>query len=513
MTTASSPRSDRLPDDLPGGSGTAPEEPGTAPEEPGTAPEEEAGGVLSGPYRALTLGIVSVVLLIAFEATAVNTAMPVAAQRLHGLGLYAFAFSGYFTTSLFAMVVSGEWCDKRGPLAPLFTGIAVFGGGLLVAGTAVNMWLFVAGRAIQGLGGGLVIVALYVVVGRAFPERLRPSVFAAFSASWVLPSILGPVISGAVTEHLGWRWVFLAIPAFILLPLAVMAPALRRAERAMRERGDTPPPSWALDRRRVLLALAVSAGAGLLQYAGQRLDAVALLPALAGAALLGPAVVRLLPGGTLRAARGLPTVILLRGVAAGAFFSAEAFIPLMLVTQRQLTPTLAGLSLTSGGLSWALGSWLQGRPWADRHRHGLIQAGFVLTAVAIGGAALALVPAVPPVVVAAAWAVGGGGMGLAIASVSVLMMNLSAPDEAGANSASLQVSDALGNILLVGLAGVLFSALGGAAVSHGTTGSGTGSTSGFAVIFAVMTVVALLGAAVAGRTRPAADAPGAPATA
>lgn len=496
MTTASSPPADRRPDDLLAGNGGGLGEAATGPD-----------GVLSPPYRALTLGIVSVVLLIAFEATAVNTAMPVAAQRLHGLGLYAFAFSGYFTTSLFAMVVSGEWCDRRGPLAPLFTGIAVFGGGLVVAGTAVDMWLFVAGRAIQGVGGGLVIVALYVVVGRAYPERLRPSVFAAFSASWVVPSIIGPAVSGTVTENLGWRWVFLSIPAFILLPLAVMAPALRRAERAQRERAEGQQPPAALrDGGRIRLALAVSVGAGLLQYAGQRLDALAVLPALAGAALLGPAVARLLPRGTFRAARGLPTVILLRGVAAGAFFAAEAFIPLMLVTQRHLSPTLAGLSLTSGGLSWALGSWLQGRPRAAAHRHALIRAGFVITAVAIAGAALALVPAVPPAVVAVAWALGGAGMGLAISCVSVLMMSLSAPDEAGANSASLQVSDALGNILLVGLAGVLFSALGGAAVAPTATGTGAGSTAGFAVIFLVMTGVALVGAVVSGRARPAVPA-------
>ncbi|MFF4652663.1 MFS transporter [Streptomyces sp. NPDC001380] len=504
MTTASSPRTGRRPDDPSGGPGTAAE------------PEAEAGGVLSGPYRALTLGIVSVVLLIAFEATAVNTAMPVAAQHLHGLGLYALAFSGFFTTSLLAMVVSGEWCDRRGPMAPLFTGIAVFAAGLLVAGTAVGMWPFVAGRAVQGLGAGLVIVALYVVVGRAYPERLRPSVFAAFSASWVLPSIVGPAVAGTVTENLGWRWVFLAIPVLVLLPLAVMGPALRRAERAGRERGDAPPPSWDLDRRRIRLALAVSVGAGLLQYAGQRLDALALLPAAAGAALLLPAVTRLLPPGTLRAARGLPTVILMRGVAAGAFFAAEAFIPLMLVTERHLTPTLAGLSLTSGGLTWALGSWLQGRPAAQRHRHAMIRAGFALTAAAIAGAALALVPAVPAAVVAAAWAVGGIGMGMAVSSISVLMMSLSAPDEAGANSASLQVCDALGNILLVGLAGVLFSALGGAAqaaATAGGAGAGTGSTGGFAVVFAVMTAVALLGAALSGRTRPAAAraVPGTPA--
>ncbi|AUY51562.1 MFS transporter [Streptomyces sp. CB01881] len=459
----------------------------------------DSGGVLGARYRALTLGIVSVVLLLAFEATAVNTAMPVAARQLDGLGLYAFAFSGYFTTTLFALVVSGQWCDKRGPLQPLFTGIAVFGAGLVVAGAAPGMWVFVAGRAIQGLGGGLVIVALYVVVGRAYPERLRPAVFAAFSSAWVLPSIVGPVVSGAVTQHLGWRWVFLSVPVLILLPLAVMGPALRRSEREQPVLKGVD-----FDRRRTRLAAMAALGAGLLQYAGQRLDLVALVPAAAGAALLLPAVLGLLPAGTLRAGRGLPTVILLRGVAAGAFFSAEAFIPLMMVTERGLSPTLAGLTLTSGGLSWALGSWLQGRPGAERFREAMIRGGFVLTAVAIAGAALVLVPAVPAWVAAVAWGVGGIGMGLAVASVSVLMMSLSAPEDAGANSASLQVSDALGNVLLVGLAGVLFSALGGGSAAAAREGAGgTGSSGAFAVIFLTMTGVALLGALVAGRVRKA----------
>ncbi|GAA4999940.1 MFS transporter [Kitasatospora paranensis] len=468
----------------------------TAPDRTALTPDG-GGGVLGGPYRALTLGIVSVVLLLAFEATAVNTAMPVAARQLDGLGLYAFAFSGYFTTTLFALVVSGQWCDRSGPMAPLFSGIAVFGTGLVVAGTAVGMWPFVAGRAIQGLGGGLVIVALYVVVGRAFPERLRPAVFAAFSAAWVLPSILGPVVAGAVTQHLGWRWVFLAVPVLILLPLAVMGPALRRAERA-----QPPQRAGVFDRSRTWAAARAAVGAALLQYAGQRLDPVALLPAALGAALLVPAVLRLLPAGTLRAARGLPVVILLRGVAAGAFFAAEAFVPLMMVTQRNLSPTLAGMTLTSGGLSWALGSWLQGRPRAERHREAMIRLGFVLCAVAIAGAALVLVPAAPVWTAAVAWAVGGVGMGMAVSSISVLMMKLSAPEDTGANSAALQLSDALGNVLLIGLAGVLFAALGGGSAAAAAQDAPAPAGS-FAVIFLVMTGVALLGALVSGRTRAA----------
>ncbi|MFD9203733.1 MFS transporter, partial [Streptomyces anthocyanicus] len=138
-----------------------------------SAPIEDVApdGVLSRPYRALSIGIVSVVLLIAFEATAVGTAMPVAARELDGISLYAFAFSGYFTTSLFGMVLAGQWSDRAGPLGSLTAGIGAFAAGLLLSGTAGAMWLFILGRAVQGLGGGLVIVALYVVVGRAYPAR------------------------------------------------------------------------------------------------------------------------------------------------------------------------------------------------------------------------------------------------------------------------------------------------------------------------------------------------------
>ena len=459
------------------------------------------GGVLARPYRALTFGIVSVVLLIAFEATAVGTAMPVAARELHGLGLYAFAFSGFFTTSLLAMVVSGQWCDRSGPLAPLACGISGFAAGLVISGTARTMGVFVLGRAVQGLGGGLVIVALYVVVGRAYPERLRPSVMAAFAASWVVPSIVGPLVSGTVTEQLGWRWVFLAIPVLVVLPLAVMLPALRRA--AAPAPDDAAAPPRAVDGSRIWLAAALAVGAALLQYAGQDLRPLSALPAVAGAALLVPAALRLLPRGTFRAARGLPTVILMRGIAAGSFIAAESFVPLMLVTQRGLSPTMAGLSLAGAGLTWALGSYVQALPRLEPARERLVQAGLLLSAAAIAVVPLALVRTVPAWIVAPAWCVGGLGMGLAISALSVLLLRLSPPAEAGANSAALQVSDALSNVLLVGAVGTAFTALGGGALSASSTTSAPSHPAAFVAVFAPAAVIALAGSFIATRLRTA----------
>lgn len=458
------------------------------------APQDDAGdGILGRRHRALTLGIISVVSLIAFEASAVNTAMPVAARALDGIGLYAFAFSAFFTASLFAMTLSGEWCDRSGPLAPLFAGIAAFGTGLVVAGTARSMWMFVAGRGVQGIGGGLVIVALYVVVGRAYPERLRASVMASFSAAWVVPVIVGPLVAGAVTEQLGWRWVFLAIPVLILLPLAVMLPALRALPPG--------PLAGTADRRRILLALAVAAGAGLLQYAGQDLTPWALLPAAAGLALLVPCIRRLLPAGTFRARRGLPSVVLLRGIAQGSFVAAESFIPLMLVTERGLSATLAGFSLTGGGLSWALGSYTQSRRRAEPYRERLMSLGMGLVALAVVLMATVLVHGVPVWVAGASWVFGGYGMGLTISSGAVLLLKLSRPGEEGTNAASLQTSDALGSILLVGLAGVLFVSSGGGSVTTAAAGSAA-PPHAFAAVFAAAAAFALVGAYVATRLAP-----------
>ncbi|MFF8383154.1 MFS transporter [Streptomyces kanasensis] len=472
------------------------------PAAPSLPPRERGGGgVLDREYRALSIGIVSVVLLIAFEATAVGTAMPVAARELDGVALYAFAFSAYFTTSLFGMVLAGQWADRDGPLGPLAAGIAAFAAGLLVSGTAGTMWPFILGRAVQGLGGGLVIVALYVVVSRAYPERLRPAIMAAFAASWVIPSVVGPLAAGTVTERLGWRWVFLGIPALVVVPLVLALPAIRRTASGPADPGA---PAPAFDRRRLRLALGISLGAGLLQYAGQDLRWLSVVPAVAGAALLVPAALGLLPRGTYRAARGLPSVVLLRGVSAGAFIAAESFVPLMLVTQRGLSPTLAGLSLAVGGATWALGSFVQSRPRLEPYRERLMVVGMLLVAASIAVVPLVLLPAVPVWIVGVAWGFGCLGMGMVIASTSVLLLKLSAPEEAGTNSAALQISDGLSNVLLLAAGGAAFAALGGGAVAgHSVAGAGASGSHpvAFAAVFLPMAVVALFGAWVATRVR------------
>lgn len=405
-------------------------------------PEVRRPGLLTGPYRTATIGILLVITLLAFEQMAVGTTMPVAARELHGLSMYAWAFSAVFITGLVANVLAGGWADARGPAQPLFTGLAVFVTGLIIAGTAPAMIWFVAGRAVQGFGSGLAIVSVYVLVAGVYPEMARPKVFAATSAAWVVPSLVGPSIGGLVAEHLGWRWVFLGLVPLVLPAAVMLVPALRGS----RKHG-------ALPRGRTLAAVALAVGTALLVWGIDHRSPLGL-PGLAGLAY-GLRV--LLPRGTLRLSRGLPTVIAMRGLLGGTMAGTEAFIPLALVTRHDFSPTEAGIVLTMGALGWSAGSWWQGR-FIDGSRVRFAVLGAALLATGVAGVALALNTsgwaAVP------AWIVGGLGMGMAFPTLSVLALNFSAPSEQGANSSALQISDTLGSSLGVGVAGALVNAAG-----------------------------------------------------
>ena len=134
-------------------------------------------------------------------------------------------------------------------------------------------------------------------------------------------------------------------------------------------------------------------------------------------------------------------------------------MPLMLVEERGLATALAGLTLTAGAVSWSVGSWIQGRPGVTTPRHVLVQRGTALVALGVGAVSLGLWSALPPAVAAVAWAVGGLGMGLALSSTNVVVLALSPVAEQGFNSAALQLSDALGTVLFVGVGGALFAGL------------------------------------------------------
>ncbi len=471
------------------------------PVRPGSVPEP--AGIFHRSYLLVTLGACALVFLAAFESLAVTTIMPLVSRELDGAGLYALAFAGPLATGVIGMVAAGSWSDRSGPVAPLLASVGMFVLGLLIAGTAWTMPVLVAGRLVQGLGGGALTVALYVVIARVYPPVLHPKIFAAFSAAWVIPSLVGPFAAGIVAQLAGWQWVFLGVVGLVIPALLLTAPALRglngrpvaAADDPQRTAGD---PTAAVEpaaggirppggpAKLALAALAALAVLGLNLSASVPVAGGVLAVAAVAVALL--AVRPLMPRGTLTARRGLPSVILTRGLGSAAFFGAEVYLPYLLVERYAFAPTFAGLTLTGGAVAWAAASGIQGRLGTRLEHRRAVRIG---SALVLGAIALALVTTVlawPAAVAIAGWIFAGAGMGLMYPRLSVMTLALSTKDNEGFNSSAMSISDSLGGALALAGTGIVFTAF-----------STTTSAASFAGVFALTAVIGVAAVAVAPR--------------
>src|SRR3954471_3573897 len=140
-------------------------------------PAETGPGIYARPYLFATIGAWSLVFLCAFEALAVTTIMPIVTADLDGRALYSLAFSATLAAGVVSMVLAGSWADRAGPRRPLLTSVGLFALGLVIAGTAGSMEIFVAGRFLQGLGAGGMTVAINVLVAKVYPAHLHIRIF------------------------------------------------------------------------------------------------------------------------------------------------------------------------------------------------------------------------------------------------------------------------------------------------------------------------------------------------
>ena len=444
--------------------------------------------------RTLALGLVLTVTAVAAEALAVATILPIVVDDLGGLALYGWAFSAFFLGDLVGIVVAGMAVDRRGLVLPYAVGLALFGAGLLVGGLAPSMAMLVAGRLIQGLGAGAIPTVAYVSIGRGFPDSARPLMFAFLSTAWVVPGLLGPGLASVVGTTIGWRWVFLGLLPLLVLAALLTVPALRRLGRSgaasttLAARAD----DRAADVRR-LGAVLLTAGCAALLLAGLSTASVLGAVLIAAGLLAGlPALRRLVPPGTLRGQPGLPATILLRGVQTFAFFGAEAYLPLMLVSIRHEPLALAGLALTAATLAWTVGSWIQARLVGRQGPRRLLGAGLLCVATGIALTAFVLSPSVPVALAILSWSLTGLGMGLSYSVISLVVLREAPTGEQGTLTSSMQLADVLGTALGAGL--------GGALVAVGLA-QGWDPALGLAIAFAISAAAASAGVLLTRRVR------------
>lgn len=398
------------------------------------------------PHRGLTVGLVLLVTMVAFEALAVATVLPVTVHELGHVALYGWVFSAFMLANLVGTVWAGRTADRHGPGRALVVGLVLFGAGLLAGGLAPSMAFLVVARVSQGAGAGAVAAVAYVVIRQAYPSEARPRMFALLSSAWVVPGLIGPALAGAAAQAVSWRLVFLGLVPAVAVVGGLTLPAVRRLHRP-----EGPPaaaPSL-LDAGRLAL------GAGLL-IAGldDRRVPVVLVLVAAGSLVAGPALRRLLPAGTGTARAGVPAAVLGRGLLTFAYFGTEAFLPLALTTLRHQRPAVTGLVLTAATMTWTAASWVNARRaavWGPRKATGI---GLVLLVVGVGGAGVtSLVLRFPVWTVPVFWGFSGAGMGLAYQSGSLTVLDYAPADAVGATTASLQLSDVLGTALGTGVGG------------------------------------------------------------
>ncbi|RDV44361.1 MFS transporter [Leifsonia sp. ku-ls] len=409
------------------------------------------GGVLGPRFRWTSIGMCLLIMLAAFEALAVTTIMPEVSRELNGDALYAFAFAGPLAVSVVGMVAAGAWADRGNPRTALLVSVALFAAGLLTAGTAPTMAVFVLGRLVHGLGGGGLTVVLYVIVARVYPPVLHARIFAGFAAAWVVPSLIGPFIAGLLAESVGWRWVFLGVVALVALAMLMVVPVMHGALSAPDEMAPFRVARllWA-----VLLAVAVLA----LTLAAEASGPVQWVVPVVAAAVAVFAIRPLIPSGTLLARPGLPTVILMRALVAGTFFAAEVYVPRILVTEYGLSAAVAGLALTAAGLSWSGASWVQGR-FPSLTDLATARLGALGLTIALASLIATAVWHLHPAVVVVGWAFAGGGMGILYPRLGVLTLRYSTPDNQGFNSSALSIADATGSAVALAATAIVFAAL------------------------------------------------------
>lgn len=399
-------------------------------------------------YRRLAVGLFAVVTLAAFEATAVITALPTITDQLDGDSLYGATLAANLLANLIVIVAAADAADRRGPGRPFVVCATLFVVGLVVAGVAGSMLVVVSGRILQGAGVGGFAALAYVAVRRAFPDERQPAMYAWLSAGWVLPSLLAPGLAGWVTEHFGWRWVFLGIIPLVVIAAFVVAPPLL----TLLPSPEARPP----DRRRLVDAVRAAAGTGAVLGGLATGSVLVALPLIAvGTAVALPSLRRLFPRGVMRARVGVPAIVACRLCATMAFLGVDSFLPLAADRIHGVSPIIQGMLIIGASLTWTAGQVVAARLNTTVAPSVLVRSGFAVMFVSILGASVVVDDSIPLIVTFLVWSIGGFGMGLLFNPTTVTAMSAAESGREGLVASQMNMADSLGFALMGGVGGAV----------------------------------------------------------
>ncbi|WP_101946828.1 MDR family MFS transporter [Mycobacterium sp. 3519A] len=201
-----------------------------------TTADPEAGGALISPQRRnlIFVAVLLGMLLAALDQTIVATALPTVVADLGGAGHQSWVVTSYLLASTIVTAIVGKLGDLFGRKMVFAAAIVFFLVGSVLCGLAGSMTMLVASRALQGVGGGAIMVTATALIGEVIPLRDRGRYQGALGAVFGVTTVIGPLLGGFFTDHLTWRWAFwINVPVAVVVFFVAIAaiPALGRTGR------------------------------------------------------------------------------------------------------------------------------------------------------------------------------------------------------------------------------------------------------------------------------------------
>ncbi|MFC8359662.1 MFS transporter [Streptomyces griseorubiginosus] len=320
--------------------------------------EEHVSGNVLVSIGALLLGM----LLAALDQTIVSTALPTIVSDLGGMEHLSWVVTAYLLASTAATPLWGKLGDQYGRKRLFQTAIVIFLIGSALCGMAQDMSQLIAFRALQGLGGGGLMVLSMAIVGDLVPPRERGRYQGLFGAVFGATSVLGPLLGGLFTEHLSWRWVFYVNLPVGVVALAVIAVVLRIPRRSAKHVIDYLG-TFLIAAVATCLVLVASLGGttwswGSPQTVGLAVLGVAL--AVAFAAVERRAAEPVLPLKLFRI-RTFALSAVISFIVGFAMFGAMTYLPTFLQVVQGVSPTMSGVHMLPMVFGLLLSSTVSGQ--------------------------------------------------------------------------------------------------------------------------------------------------------
>ena len=307
---------------------------------------QEAAVTPQPSLRLLFTALMMVMLLAALDGTIVSTALPTIVSDLGGLDQLSWVVTAYLLSSTVVVPLYGKFGDLFGRKIVLQAAIAIFLLGSVLCGLAQDMTQLILMRALQGLGGGGLLVVTMASIGDVIPPAERGRYQGLFGGVYGLATVIGPLLGGFMVDHLSWRWIF-----YVNLPLGVLAigviaavfhPHTRHKQHAIDYWGA----AWLTVALSGIILFTTEGGTTLPWNAPTLWCILAL--ALAGAVAFviteRRAVEPIMPL-HLFGHRIFVLSSLIGFFVGAALFGSTTFIPLYLQVVRNATPTVAGMQL------------------------------------------------------------------------------------------------------------------------------------------------------------------------